>query len=125
MVSEDARDTEYREQVAAWTAPLPPGFAWPATRTGTPAGKWGHGGDWDGYTTAAGIYHCMLVYAAWDAYFLNDDPILSKDYAARADATQPDMPYPNLLTRDDGTIRDQELASESGICKGFVGDLRE
>lgn len=120
----DPRDAEYLAEIAAWAEPLPPGFSWPQTLTGTPAGKYPRGGDWDGYTTAAGIYHCMLVFAAWDAYFVENDPDASKKYAARAQATMPQVPYPNTLTDGDGRVRDQELASESGICNGFVGDLR-
>lgn len=120
----DPRDTAYDAEVAAWTDPIPPGFAWPASITGLPAGRW-HGKDgWSGYMTAAGIYHCMLVYAAWEAYFVDDDAPASKEYAARADATMPDQPYPVRVTRDDGSIDDHSLASESGICNGFVGDLR-
>ena len=121
----DPRDTAYDTQVAAWADAIPEGFAWPESITGLPAGRWHGNGDWSGYTSAAGIYHCMLVYAAWDAYFVDNDPIASRDYAAQGDATMPDVPYPNDLTRSDGSIDDQALASESGICNGFVGDLRE
>lgn len=120
----DPRDSAYDAEVAAWAEAIPQGFAWPESITGLPAGRWHGNGDWSGYTRAAGIYHCMLVYAAWDAYFVDDDPIASKDYAARGDATMPDVPYPNDMTRTDGSIDDQALASESGICNGFVGDLR-
>ncbi|MDY0910057.1 hypothetical protein [Microbacterium sp. CFBP9034] len=120
----DPRDTDYQATVAAWGDPIPPGLAWPAAITDLLAGRWHGNGDWSGYMTAEGVYHCMLVYAAWDAYFVDNDPIASKELAAHADATMPDMPYPNTLTRDDGTIEDQALASESGICNGFVGDLR-
>ncbi|MEZ3159271.1 hypothetical protein AB1K54_01855 [Microbacterium sp. BWT-B31] len=120
----DPRDGAYLAEVAAWSEPIPPGYAWPASITGLPAGRFHGKGDWTGYTTAAGIYHCMLVYAAWNAYFVDDDPVASKDYGARADATMPDVPYPAWVTRDDGTIKDQDLASESGICDGFVGELR-
>lgn len=120
----DPRDTAYEAEVAAWADAIPPGLAWPESITGLPAGRWHGNGDWSGYTRASGIYHCMLVYAAWDAYFLDNDPIASKDYAARGDATMPDVPYPNDLTRPDGSIDDQSLASESGICNGFVGELR-
>lgn len=66
----------------------------------------------------------MFVYAAWDAYFVDNNAPASKDYAARADATLPDQAYPTWVTREDGTVLDQSLASESGICNGFVGDLR-
>jgi len=124
----DPRDTAYDAEVAAWADPLPPGFAWPASISGLPAGRWFTGGDWSDYMTAPAIYHCMLVYAAWDAYFVDNDAPASKEYAARADATQPTAPderYPHWLKRDDGTIDDQELASQSGICNGFVGDLRQ
>ena len=124
----DPRDTAYDAEVAAWADPLPPGFAWPASISDLPAGRWFQGGDWSDYMSAPAIYHCMLVYAAWDAYFVNNDAPASKEYAARADATQPTTPderYPHWLARDDGTIDDQELASQSGICNGFVGDLRQ
>lgn len=120
----DPRDTAYDAEVAAWQDAIPPGFAWPASITGLPAGRWHGNGDWSGYTTAAGIYHCMFVYAAWDAYFVDNNAPASKDYAARADATLPDQAYPTWVTREDGTVLDQSLASESGICNGFVGDLR-
>ncbi|MDR7186818.1 hypothetical protein J2X85_003879 [Microbacterium trichothecenolyticum] len=120
----DPRDTAYAAEIASWADPLPPGFAWPASITGLPTGRYPAGGDWSDYLTTTAIYHCMLVYAAWDAYFVDNDPVASKDYAARADATMPEQDSPRLVTRDDGSIRDQELASESGICNGFVGDLR-
>lgn len=120
----DARDTTYAAEVATWVDPLPPGFAWPSSITGLPAGRWHGKGDWSGYATTAGIYHCMFVYAAWDAYFVDNDAPASEEYAARADATMPEQPYPTWVTSNDGTILDQALASESGICNGFVGDLR-
>ena len=120
----DPRDTAYAAEIATWADPLPPEFAWPSSITGLPAGRWHGKGDWSGYATTAGIYHCMLVYAAWDAYFVDNDAPASQEYAARADATMPEQPYPTWVTSNDGTILDQALASESGICNGFVGDLR-
>lgn len=120
----DPRDTAYAAEVAAWPDEIPPGFAWPAAITDLPAGRWHGQGDWSGYMTAAGVYHCMLVFAAWDAYFVDNDATASKKYAARADATMPEQKYMTWVSRDDGTIGDQELARESGICNGFVGDLR-
>ena len=120
----DPRDTAYTAEVAAWADEIPPGFAWPASITGLPAGRLHGNGDWSRYTTAAGIYHCMFVYAAWDAYFVDNDAPASKEFGARADATMPEQPDPRLVMWADGTIRDQELASESGICHGFIGDLR-
>ncbi len=119
----DPRDTAYEAEVAAWTDPIPPGYTWPDSITGLPAGRW-HGDGGSPYTSAAGIYHCMFVYAAWNAYFVDNDAPASKEYAARADVTMPEVPYPLRVTRDDGTIDDQSLASESGICSGLVGDLR-
>lgn len=121
----DPRDIQYDADVAAWADPIPPGFVWPASITDLPAGRWHGEGDWSGYLTAAGIHHCMLVYAAWDAYFVDDDATASTEYAARADATMPEQTSPTRVTRDDGTVEDQGLASESGICNGFVGDLRQ
>lgn len=120
----DPRDTAYDAEIAAWADEIPAGFAWPSSITGLPAGRFHGTGDWSRYTTTAGIYHCMFVYAAWDAYFVDDDASASREYAARADATMPEQPYPTWVTGDDGTILDQDLASESGICNGFVGDLR-
>lgn len=120
----DPRDTAYDAEVAAWADEIPAGFAWPSSITGLPAGSLHGKGDWSRYTTAVGIYHCMFVYAAWDAYFVDNDASASKEYAARADATIPEQPYPTWVTSDDGSILDQALASESGICNGFVGDLR-
>lgn len=122
----DPRDSAYLAEIAAWPEPLPPGFSWPESLTGTPAGQYPRGGDWDGYTTSAGIYHCMLVFAAWDAYFVENDPVAAKEYASRAQQTMPDVPYPNALIEGDGDgrVRDQDLASESGVCNGFVGNLR-
>lgn len=122
--SVDPRDSAYLAEIAAWPEPLPPGFSWPESLTGTPAGEYPRGGDWDRYTTSAGIYHCMLVFAAWDAYFVENDPVAAKEYASRAQQTTPDVPYPNVLIDGDGRVRDQDLASESGVCNGFVGDLR-
>lgn len=118
----DPRDTAYAAEVAAWVEEIPAGFAWPSSITELPAG--GYRGKGSPYTTAAGIYHCMLVYAAWDAYFVDNDASASKEFAARADATLPEQPYPVRVTSSDGTIRDHELAAESGICNSTVGDLR-
>jgi hypothetical protein len=120
----DPRDTAYDAEVAAWADEIPAGYAWPSSITGLPAGRLHGKGDWSPYTTTAGIYHCMFVYAAWDAYFVDDDASASREYAARADATMPEQSYPTWVTSNTGTILDQELASESGICNGFVGDLR-
>lgn len=120
----DPRDTAYDAEVAAWPDEIPAGFAWPASITGLPVGRWHGTGDWHGYASAAGIYHCMLVYAAWDAYFVDNDAPASKEYAARADATRPPQERTGGVSRDDGTISDHDLAAESGICNGFVGDLR-
>ena len=122
----DPRDTAYSAEVAAWVDELPPGFAWPESITSLPAGRWHGKGDWSNYLTADGIYHCMLVFAAWNAYFVSNDAAASREYAARADATYPtarDERYPHWLIRENGTIHDQELASQSGVCNGFVGDL--
>jgi hypothetical protein len=120
----DPRDTAYDAEVAAWPDEIPAGFAWPDSITGLPVGRWHGTGELHGYGSAAGIYHCILVYAAWDAYFVDNDAPASREYAARADATMPEQEYPTPVTRQDGTISDQDLAAESGICNGFVGDLR-
>lgn len=117
------REASYQAEIAAWEHPVPDGYAWPDSWTDIP---WlGIGGQQAHYLNAAGIYHCMMVGAAWDAYFTANDPVASKEYAAKADEFAPDFESAKEVTNEDGTINDGALAAETGICHGFVGDLTE
>ena len=72
---------------------------------------------------AAGVYRCILIYAAWHAYFEDNDPAASMDYASRADAyLVPDNPS-SLAVTDGGVIIDSNLATMSGICHGIYRPL--
>lgn len=116
------REAEYQAEIAAWQHPLPEGYAWPESWTDLPY-LGGEVPQQTAYLNAGGIYHCMMIGAAWDAYFRDNDPVASKLYAATADEFTPEGEYNLKVTNDDGTIRDSDLASESGICLGFVGHL--
>lgn len=71
----------------------------------------------------AGVYRCILIDAAWHAYFEADDPVASKDYASHADTyVMPDDPS-IVPVMQDGAILDQELARANGICRGISGEL--
>ncbi len=73
---------------------------------------------------ASGIYRCILIDAAWHAYFETNDPVASKGYATRADQyVIPDNPSFSQPVTEDGVIVDSELARANGICRGIVGEL--
>ena len=116
----DPRKPAYEAAIASWTEPLPPGYSWPA---------------WDDLPhiasgqllpmdNAEGVYRCILIDAAWHAYFEDNDAPASKEYATRADEFLiPDNPSSQPVTRD-GVIVDENLASASGICQGISGPLQ-
>ncbi|WP_157535982.1 hypothetical protein [Microbacterium sp. Root166] len=114
---------EYEAAIATWPQPLPPGYSWPAWTNLPHIGARGAGqlGEAD---NASGVYRCILVDAAWHAYFETNDPVASKDYATRADQyVIPDNP--NIIpVTENGVIIDQALATANGICRGIVGELQ-
>lgn len=120
----DARQAAYEADITDWPEPLPPGYVWPVwdelphlDRLGhTPLGK---------SDNAPGIYQCILIDAAWHAYFETNDPVTSKDYATRADTyVVLDEPAIRRVT-EDGRIVDEELAAANGACRAIVGDLHQ
>lgn len=72
---------------------------------------------------AAGVYRCILIDAAWHAYFEDNDPTASKNYAARADAYLVTDNPSSLPATENGIIIDANLAAMSGICNGISGPL--
>ena len=116
----DPRAVAYEAEVAAWPDPLPPGYSWPAY-SDLPTGLAGtQVGD---AQNAKGVYRCILIDAAWHAYFEDNDPVSSKDFARRADTFRiPDNRSTIPVTKD-GVIVDSELATANGICRGIAGEL--
>jgi hypothetical protein len=114
---------EYEAAIAAWPEALPPGYSWPAWADLPhidPSGRTQLGQA----DNATCVYRCILIDAAWHAYFEADDPVASKDYATRADRyVTPHNPSTQPVSKD-GIIIDGELASANGICRGIVGELR-
>jgi hypothetical protein len=117
------RQKEYEAAIAAWPEPLPPGYSWP-TWTDLPHLE-PHGvGHFRQADNASGIYRCILIDAAWHAYFEANDPVASKDYAMRADQYAiPDNPA-TLRVTEDGAIIDSDLPIASNICRGIAGELQ-
>jgi len=116
------KQAEYEAEVASWPEPLPPGYSWP---------DWTQLPHYDIYGTgqlgradnASGVYRCILIDAAWHAYFEDNDAAASKDYATRADKyVVPDNPSTPLVTQD-GLIIDPMLSVANGNCIGIVGEL--
>lgn len=115
------RKDAYEAEIDAWPEALPPGYSWPA---------WDdlpHAGGLYGLQpqdNAAGVYRCMLVSAAWFAYFESNDPVASKDYATRADAYRlPDDDQWTPAVTEGGVIIDDQLSRASGLCQGISGPL--
>lgn len=115
------RKDQYEADIAAWPDALPPGYSWPA---------WDdlpHAGGLYGLQpqdNAAGVYRCMLVSAAWFAYFETNDPVASVEYATRADSYRlPDDDQWTPAVTEGGVIVADQLARASGICQGISGSL--
>lgn len=120
--SSDLRAAEYADAIAEWPEPLPPGYAWPAWSDLPHVQRFGQVGDFVEVDNAAGIYRCILIDAAWHAYFEANDPVASKEYATRADEfVVPDNDLTPTVTQD-GVIVDEELARANGLCQGISGD---
>lgn len=117
-----SRQAEYEAEIASWPEPLPPGYSWPAWADLPHVDLYGIGqlGEAD---NASGVYRCILIDAAWHAYFEANDPVASKDYATRADKYAiPGNHSTRPVTRD-GVIIDSDLAASNGICLGIAGEL--
>lgn len=117
----DRRAAEYESAIASWPEPLPPGYSWPAWSDLPHTEPYGVG-DFHEADNAAGVYRCILVDAAWHAYFEDNDATASKDYATRADeyAIVGNDATPTVTAG--GVIVDEELARANGICQGISGD---
>ena len=117
----DSRAIEYATAIADWPESLPPGYTWPAWSDLPHTEPYGVG-DFHEADNAAGIYRCILLDAAWHAYFEANDPVASKDYATRADqyAIAGNDVTPTVTV--DGRIVDEELARANGLCQGITGD---
>lgn len=116
------KQAAYETEIASWPEPLPPGYSWPAW-TDLPHLEAYGVGDFAQADNASGVYRCILVDAAWHAYFEADDPMAARDYATRADSyVIPGNQATEPVTQD-GLIVDDELARASGICRGIAGDL--
>ena len=114
----DPRKPEYEAAIGAWTEPLPPGYSWPA---------WDDlphiGGQLDEMDNAQGVYRCILINAAWHAYFEDNDAAAAKAFAIRADRYLiADNPSSRPIASG-GIIIDDNLAAMSGICDGISGPL--
>lgn len=117
----DPRSAEYATAIADWPEPLPPGYSWPAWSDLPHTEPFG-AGDFHEADNADGVYRCILIDAAWHAYFEDNDPATSKDYATRADkyAIPGNEATPTIT--DHGRIVDEELARANGLCQGISGD---
>lgn len=121
-MAQPLNQTEYEAEIALWPEPLPPGYSWPAWADLPHVDPYGIGqlGRAD---NASGVYRCILIDAAWHAYFEANDSTAARDYATRADNyVIPDNPSILPVTQD-GIIIDSALATASGICLGIAGDL--
>jgi len=112
---------DYETMIAAWPEPPPPGYSWPAWLDLPHIDPLGNSqlGQAD---NASGVYRCILIDAAWHAYFEANDPGTSKDYAIRDNHVIPGNPSIRPVTQD-GVIVDRDLAASNGICRGIAGDL--
>lgn len=116
------KQAAYEAETASWPESLPPGYSWPAWTDLPHLEPYGVG-DFAQADNASGVYRCILVDAAWHAYFEADDPIAARGYATRADSyVIPGNQATEPVTQD-GLIVDDELARASGICRGIAGDL--
>jgi hypothetical protein len=116
------KQVNYEAAIADWSDPLPPGYSWPAWADLPHIDPYGVGqlGEAD---NASGVYRCILIDAAWHAYFEANDAVASEDYATRADSYAiPDNPSTLPVTQN-GVIIGSDLAAANGICLGIVGDL--
>ena len=112
---------EYAAAIANWPEPLPPGYSWPEWSDLPHIERYGVG-DFRQADNANGIYRCILIDAAWHAYFEANDPVASKDYATRADTYAIPGNDATPTVTSDGLIVDDELARANGICQGISGD---
>ncbi|GAA2990231.1 hypothetical protein JOD63_001011 [Microbacterium terrae] len=117
----DREAIEYAAAIAEWPEPLPPGYSWPDWDDLPHTEPFGVG-DFSEADNASGIYRCILIDAAWHAYFETNDPVTSKDYAIRADAYAIVGNDATPTVTRDGLIVDEELARANGICQGISGD---
>ena len=117
----DLRAAEYTTAIADWREPLPPGYFWPAW-TDLPHTEPFGVGDFHEADNANGVYRCILLDAAWHAYFEDNDPVTSKDYATRADNYAIPGNDATPTVTEDGLIVDDQLARANGICQGISGD---
>ncbi|OAZ40932.1 hypothetical protein A9Z40_03040 [Microbacterium arborescens] len=115
----EARDAKYQAAVAAWPDAPPAGYAWPAHVTDLPT----IGSQAIAAQRVDGIYRCMLIDAAWVAYFEDNDAERAIDLATRADDLY-DGSTSSVAVTVDGRVHDRELATANGICQGSVGDLK-
>jgi hypothetical protein len=116
------KQVNYEAAIADWSDPLPPGYSWPVWADLPHIDPYGVGqlGEAD---NASGVYRCILIDAAWHAYFEANDAVASEDYATRADSYAiPDNPSTLPVTQN-GDIIGSDLAAANGICFGIVGDL--
>ena len=112
------REAAYDADVNDWPKSLPAGYTWPAfsdlPRDVGPQLSEGQ--------NAGGVYRCILLDAAWNAYN-DDDAALAMAYAVEADqyavAGNPSL-YP--VTRHKDTVFG-EIDIAHQICRGVVGDL--
>ncbi len=110
---------EYENEIASWPEALPQGYTWPSWDELPHVGS----EQLAQADNASGVYRCILLDAAWHAYFEDDDAEASRDYAVRADSYA--IPEnPSLITvTENGAIIDAELAAANGICRGISGEL--
>lgn len=114
-------EATYEAEIADWADPLPPGYAWPSF---TELPDVGRSQLADGQN-ATGIYRCMLIEAAWNAYFEADDSDEAREYAIRADAFVDSTNPSFFAVTAGGEIVASQLASANGICFGMTGELRK
>lgn len=117
----DPRSAEYATAIADWPEPLPPGYSWPAWSDLPHTEPFG-AGDFHEADNADGVYRCILIDAAWHAYFEDNDPAASKDYATSADKYAIPGNEATPTVTDNGRIVDEELARANGLCQGISGD---
>lgn len=117
----DRREADYQAAVAAWPDAPPAGYAWPASVRDLPAGAVGQQRE---LQEPRNVYRCMLIDAAWNAYFEDNDAEASLALGARADELWDGSMSSVYVMNEDGTIFAQNLAAANGICQYAVGDLK-
>lgn len=109
----------YENEIASWPESLPQGYTWPSWEELPHIGS----EQLAQADNASGVYRCILLDAAWHAYFEDNDAEASRDYAIRADSYAI-LENPSLITvTENGAIIDDELAAANGICRGISGEL--